>query len=203
MYTPFDPCTGIRTLLANAPMAVCHGLRCTPPPSDEWDFIPPWAANASLPYQMPPLRCPQYVSILDAQCRLIKDGDFYQRSNLDSFCAEQYGRNEFQVGGCEVVRQKMTSRDSMMDLCSAMRAAPIDKTPELFCTSTLDLPSNTSVPLAGYEAYLERVRLYKESWSVARFGEPDIKYPPGDKVVSVVPDDQPNTTVPVEVNPQE
>jgi len=192
-YSPFDPCTGIRTIVQFAPMSVCQAapVKCVPPPSeDEYDFIPFFAKNMSMPNEMPPLQCPQYVADLEGECRSLKSKDFYHRSILDSFCLEKYGAvNTHQVSGCETVRAKLVARDYMMDLCGSLHAVPIPDNYETYCNATLLLPSDQSVPDAGYAAYLERVALFKDAWILAPGGKNDItlspiRFPAGDRVLT-------------------
>jgi len=173
MYSPFDPCTQIRLTIDKAPMGVCHAslVRCVPPPTDEPDMLPPWFNNTrnavALPNELPPLTCPQYVMEVESECKGIKGNNFYARSNLDGFCSSKYGENLHQVSGCMTVVRKMSDQDWMMDLCSSLSSAPIRASYFDYCSKSLSLPSNSSIPDAGYSAYLERVKLYKEAWDMS------------------------------------
>jgi len=170
LYSPFDPCTQVRNLVDNFPLAACQSqlIKCVPPPvAGESNIIPPWAQNASLPNEAPPLPCPLYVGGIITQCRTLKSNDFYDRSSLDQYCNTTYG-GTYQVMGCEIIREKMKSNDYMMDLCSSLYAQPITVNATVYCSTTLQY-TNTSapIPLAAYDTYLAKVRLYKEAWEMA------------------------------------
>eukprot|EP00300_Choanocystis_sp_HF-7_P024237 c25649_g1_i1.p1 GENE.c25649_g1_i1~~c25649_g1_i1.p1 ORF type:complete len:339 (-),score=55.29 c25649_g1_i1:25-1041(-) len=167
LYSPFDPCTQIRTAIQKTPSALCESpqVSCVMPVTFEDDpfVMPPGIPeNFTVTFEHPPLTCPQYVASLDAACKQLKQADFYRRSSLEDFCNSTFFGRTHQVSGCETVRAAMDAQDSMMDLCGSLFAVPITSNYSSYCTETLKLPGNETVPDAGYEAYLVRLKTFNE-----------------------------------------